>query len=62
MQHAGVQYILDSVVAQLVAHPAQRFVYTEVAFLARWWQQQDGATRRAVRRLVQEGAGGRDGE
>ncbi|XP_021238665.1 lysosomal alpha-mannosidase-like, partial [Numida meleagris] len=55
MQHAGVQYILDSVVAQLVANPARRFVYAEVAFLARWWRQQDEETRSTVRRLVEEG-------
>ncbi|NXQ61843.1 MA2B1 mannosidase, partial [Anthoscopus minutus] len=54
-QHAGVQYILDSVVAQLAAVPSRRFIYAEVAFLARWWQQQDEATRRLVRELVQEG-------
>ncbi|XP_053860760.1 lysosomal alpha-mannosidase isoform X2 [Vidua macroura] len=54
-QHAGVQYILDSVVAQLATDPSRRFVYAEVAFLARWWQQQDQATRRLVRELVQEG-------
>ncbi|XP_072776084.1 lysosomal alpha-mannosidase isoform X3 [Taeniopygia guttata] len=54
-QHAGVQYILDSVVAQLATNPSRRFVYAEVAFLARWWRQQDQATRRLVRELVQEG-------
>ncbi|NWV30922.1 MA2B1 mannosidase, partial [Grantiella picta] len=54
-QHAGVQYILDSVVAQLAAVPSRRFIYAEVAFLARWWQQQDEAMRRLVRELVQEG-------
>ncbi|NXH38318.1 MA2B1 mannosidase, partial [Dicaeum eximium] len=54
-QHAGVQYILDSVVAQLAAVPSRRFVYAEVAFLARWWRQQDPATRALVRQLVQEG-------
>ncbi|XP_039944667.1 lysosomal alpha-mannosidase-like [Hirundo rustica] len=54
-QHAGVQYILDSVVAQLAADPSRRFVYAEVAFLARWWRQQDRATRSLLRELVQEG-------
>ncbi|XP_014118291.1 PREDICTED: lysosomal alpha-mannosidase [Pseudopodoces humilis] len=54
-QHAGVQYILDSVVAQLAAVPSRRFVYAEVAFLARWWQQQDAATRSLLTELVQEG-------
>ncbi|NXV39293.1 MA2B1 mannosidase, partial [Rissa tridactyla] len=61
VQHAGVQYILDSVVAQLVANPSRRFVYAEVAFLARWWRQQDEATRRTVRQLVEQG-GGRGGD
>ncbi|KAM6229533.1 LOW QUALITY PROTEIN: lysosomal alpha-mannosidase [Spheniscus humboldti] len=55
VQHAGVQYILDSVVAQLAADPSRRFVYAEVAFLARWWRQQDEATRRTVRQLVEQG-------
>ncbi|XP_074713591.1 lysosomal alpha-mannosidase [Strix uralensis] len=55
VQHAGVQYILDSVVAQLVADPSRRFIYAEVAFLARWWRQQDEATRRTVRQLVEQG-------
>ncbi|KAM8987183.1 lysosomal alpha-mannosidase [Ara ararauna] len=55
VQHAGVQYILDSVVAQLVAEPARRFIYAEVAFLARWWQLQDEATRDTVRQLVEQG-------
>ncbi|XP_041266700.1 lysosomal alpha-mannosidase [Onychostruthus taczanowskii] len=54
-QHAGVQYILDSVVAQLAAEPSRRFVYAEVAFLARWWRQQGPATRRLLRELVQQG-------
>lgn len=56
-----MQYILDSVVAQLVANPSRRFVYVEVAFLARWWRQQDEATRRTVRQLVEQGAGGHGG-
>ncbi|NXX47844.1 MA2B1 mannosidase, partial [Tricholaema leucomelas] len=55
VQHAGVRYILDSVVAELLAEPSRRFVYSEVAFFSRWWQQQDEATRDAVRQLVQEG-------
>ncbi|XP_032533211.1 lysosomal alpha-mannosidase isoform X1 [Chiroxiphia lanceolata] len=54
-QHAGVQYILDSVVAELGADPARRFVYAEVAFLSLWWGQQDEDTRSRVRDLVQQG-------
>ena len=35
IQHAGVQYILDSVIPQLVADPKKRFIYMEIAFLER---------------------------
>uniref|UniRef100_A0A8C2SVI8 Lysosomal alpha-mannosidase n=1 Tax=Coturnix japonica TaxID=93934 RepID=A0A8C2SVI8_COTJA len=55
VQHAGVRYILDSVVAQLLAEPRRRFVYAEVAFLERWWKEQKEGMRRAVRTLVEEG-------
>uniref|UniRef100_A0A8D0G8J9 Lysosomal alpha-mannosidase n=1 Tax=Sphenodon punctatus TaxID=8508 RepID=A0A8D0G8J9_SPHPU len=55
IQHAGVQYILDSVIPQLLADPAKRFIYVEVAFFARWWGLQGEAVRRAVRQLVSEG-------
>ncbi|TNN31191.1 Lysosomal alpha-mannosidase [Liparis tanakae] len=55
VQHAGVQYVLDSVVEQLLQDAARRFIYVETAFFWRWWKQQGGATRAAVRRLVDEG-------
>ncbi|XP_056266285.1 lysosomal alpha-mannosidase isoform X2 [Pseudoliparis swirei] len=55
VQHAGVQYVLDSVVEQLLQDGARRFIYVETAFFSRWWKQQSGATRAAVRRLVDEG-------
>lgn len=38
--HAGVQYILDSVVSALEEDPERKFVYAEQAFLWRWWRQQ----------------------
>ncbi|XP_007421015.1 lysosomal alpha-mannosidase isoform X1 [Python bivittatus] len=55
IQHAGVQYILDSVIPQLLADPSKRFIYVEVAFFARWWGLQTEAMRQAVRQLVAEG-------
>ncbi|KAI7795198.1 lysosomal alpha-mannosidase [Triplophysa rosa] len=55
IQHAGVQYILDSVVDQLQKDPARRFIYVEIAFFYRWWKQQDQNTRRIVTQLVNEG-------
>lgn len=55
IQHAGVQYILDSVVSELLANPERRFVYVEMAFFARWWRQQTNATQQIVRDLVRQG-------
>lgn len=36
IQHAGVQYIIDSVLAALERNPDRRFIYVEQAFLSRW--------------------------
>lgn len=58
IQHAGVQYILDSVVDQLLKNPDRRFIYVETAFFYRWWKQQSSAMQQTVRQLVNEGARG----
>lgn len=50
-----MQYILDSVIPQLLADPSKRFIYVEVAFFAHWWQLQTEEMRQAVRRLISEG-------
>ncbi|XP_036748766.2 lysosomal alpha-mannosidase isoform X2 [Manis pentadactyla] len=55
VQHAGVQYILDSVVSALLEEPTRRFIYVEIAFFSRWWQRQTNATQEAVRDLVRQG-------
>ncbi|KYO34592.1 lysosomal alpha-mannosidase [Alligator mississippiensis] len=55
IQHAGVQYILDSVMPQLQADPTKRFVYVEVAFFYRWWQLQPEPIRQLVRELINQG-------
>ncbi|KAM5239300.1 lysosomal alpha-mannosidase [Ctenodactylus gundi] len=55
IQHAGVQYILDSVISALLAEPTRRFIYVEMAFFCRWWHQQTNATQEAVRNLVRQG-------
>ncbi len=36
IQHAGVQYILDSVLLSLQANPDRKFIYVEQAFFQRW--------------------------
>ncbi|KAM4611334.1 lysosomal alpha-mannosidase [Polymixia lowei] len=55
IQHAGVQYILDSVVDQLLKNPDRRFIYVETAFFYRWWKQQSSGMQRIVKQLVDEG-------
>ncbi|XP_018421620.1 PREDICTED: lysosomal alpha-mannosidase [Nanorana parkeri] len=55
IQHAGVQYILDSVVPQLLADPKRRFIYVESAFFWRWWREQKVPVQKDVVHLLQEG-------
>ncbi|KAL4419672.1 hypothetical protein ABPG75_006770 [Micractinium tetrahymenae] len=55
IQVAGVQYILDTVVQALQANPHRKFVYAEMSFFMRWWEQQDEDTRAAVSQLVRDG-------
>ncbi|XP_052022231.1 lysosomal alpha-mannosidase isoform X2 [Apodemus sylvaticus] len=55
VQHASVQYILDSVIAALQENPTRRFIYVEMAFFSRWWEHQSNATQDIVRNLVRQG-------
>ena len=52
----GVPYIIDSVVDALVDNPDRRFIYVEMAFFWRWWNQQSEDRRNVVRQLVNEGS------
>ena len=54
IQHAGVRYILDSVVPQLRANPSRKFIYVEIAFFERWWREQTPAMQAEVKKLVAE--------
>ena len=55
IKHAGVQYIIDSVIHSLDEYPALRFIYVEMAFFWRWWNQQSNETQAKVRQFVNEG-------
>nr|XP_048290616.1 lysosomal alpha-mannosidase isoform X1 [Myodes glareolus] len=55
IQHASVQYILDSVISSLLEDPTRRFIYVEMAFFSRWWKEQTNATKDTVRELVRQG-------
>jgi len=55
IQHAGVQYILDSVIFALEENPDRRFIYVEIGFFWRWWNQQTEDVRNKVKQFVNEG-------
>ncbi|XP_026462046.1 lysosomal alpha-mannosidase-like isoform X2 [Ctenocephalides felis] len=55
IQKAGVQYILDSVVAELIKDPAKKFIYVESAFLMKWWREQTPEHQEKVRELIDQG-------
>ena len=51
IQLAGVNLILDTVVACLQADASRKFTYAEMAFFERWWRQQSSDTKQKVRSL-----------
>lgn len=55
IQDAAVQYILDSVVAELSANPDRKFTYVEQAFFQRWWNEQSPANQELTKKLVANG-------
>ncbi len=55
VRHAGIQYILDSLVIALDENPDRRFIYVEIAFFWRWWNQQTEDIQNQVRQFVNEG-------
>ncbi|KAH9383190.1 hypothetical protein HPB48_024016 [Haemaphysalis longicornis] len=50
-----VRTILDSVVEELEAKPDRRFIYVEMAFFSRWWEEQTPERQASVRALVDSG-------
>ena len=52
IQHAAVQYILDTVIEQLLVDESRTFIYVEMAFFARWWNQQSDQTKEIVREIT----------
>ena len=55
IQHACVEYILDSIVSELMKNPNRRFTYVEIAFFARWFYDQTDTMQNKVRKLVARG-------
>ena len=52
---SNVRSILTTVTEELQKNPARRFTYVEIAFFAKWWDEQNNSTKAAFRRLVAEG-------
>lgn len=55
IQKAGVQYILDSVVDELLVNPDRRFVQVETYYLWRWFREQKPKKQQLVKELVRSG-------
>lgn len=55
IQKAGVQYILDSVVQELLRDANKRFIYVESVFFFKWWNEQTDSLKEQVKQLVNEG-------
>ena len=53
--YLAVQYILDSVVTALDQNPDRRFIYVEIAFFWRWWNEQTDDIRNKVKGFVNDG-------
>jgi lysosomal alpha-mannosidase len=54
IQDARVQFILDTTIRELIADPKKRFIYVEIAFFSRWWDEQTEPMKELVRGLVRE--------
>lgn len=52
---AGVEGILDTAVHALLDNPDRTWVYADLAFFIKWWQELHPDTQRIVRRLVKQG-------
>ncbi|CAN1839064.1 Probable alpha-mannosidase At5g13980 [Linum perenne] len=55
IQAACVQNILDSLIPALLADENRKFIYVEIAFFERWWNDQSEAMKHIVKKLVASG-------
>jgi alpha-mannosidase len=52
---AGVQYILDSVIQSLTENHERKFVYVEMSFFTKWYDEQRETVKKRVKLLVKNG-------
>ena len=50
-----VFFIVDTVIAQLQVNPDRKFIYVEIGFFARWWEEASDLKRAAARKVVENG-------
>mmetsp|Transcript_3417 Transcript_3417/g.9779 ORF Transcript_3417/g.9779 Transcript_3417/m.9779 type:complete len:702 (-) Transcript_3417:135-2240(-) len=55
IQHAGVQYIFDTVIEQCSMNPDRKFTIVEQAFFQRWWNEQSAHVKALTHKLVANG-------
>ncbi|KAL2520356.1 Glycosyl hydrolase family 38 protein [Forsythia ovata] len=55
IQGACVENVLDSVVMSLRRDPNRKFIFAEMAFFNRWWEEQSPEIQEEVRKLVDAG-------
>ena len=48
IQDAAVQYILDTVMNELGKNKDRKFIYVEMAFFIRWWNEQTNDMKNKV--------------
>jgi len=53
--YRNVYYIIDTVLARLLENPDRKFIYVEVGFFARWWQEQPERKKDQMRKVVARG-------
>ncbi|XP_022666923.1 lysosomal alpha-mannosidase-like isoform X2 [Varroa destructor] len=51
----SVQYIYDSVLAELLSDPNKKFMFVETGFFELWWTHRDNSARENFKRLVLNG-------
>ncbi|XP_057312440.1 lysosomal alpha-mannosidase-like isoform X2 [Hydractinia symbiolongicarpus] len=52
IQAGAVQYILDTAIVSLQQNPNRTFIYVEMAFFKRWWDEQEDSVKSAVKKLL----------
>ena len=50
-----MQFILDTAIQQLLNNPERRFIYVEIAFFKRWFDEQTSERKQQVAMLVNSG-------